>query len=441
MAKHSAYEVSKRVFKEHYVPVDMNYVGNSDTEYLVGHKGRTTDLYDFGGMWKGAIEGDVTENFDYRASIDLIFLAIFVSKARENGDDDLADKAVTMVNYSVNKLDEKINDIVDQVSWSDGLHTFYLIRATAIITYYMRKELSSETRKKVRNLRMKSINRSMELYETSKWGGIKVKKIVQDKIMGTDNPAGGDVQPGTVINVLSVLASGLALNSYLVGYLTEDYDSPTDNKYRYDLSEIGTYLMKSCYEKDGMAQCNYGSSEPNRGEYAITGYSSWVASNLSLIAHGTIFVDNPSEVPDSDFANHVPKMFKAFRYTQSKFGYTPDTFKGFGDNDYEYQQDDTYPKDVTAQLYNFAYYGEQKYIDWIDYVTKVNALGTGNDWKTNGTIIRDGEAVIEGVIRRDMDWMYQDTAQAFFTRGVESLAAGMMKEVMFNDSGVTNPYA
>jgi|GEM_PF-6350834 len=430
--KYSAFEVSKRVFYEHY-----EKKGTAE-----GQRGRIEELFD------GEMKADAKHGikFDYRPSIDLMFLAALDNEARKAGDTQLATKVQNLVESTVDKFYTKMftESLPEKTTWGNAGNIFYPIKAMVFIKFFMNgSKKGTPMMKKVDEIRMKCIRRSMELYKTSIWKGQQVgtiQEIVKAKKPFTPTSGSGNIQAATVLNAVSQLSGPLALNSYLVGNQLESFTVPTDYSLREDIADMGNYLYEMCFGNATRRQCNYGGVPDtiNRAEYVISGYSAWVAGGLAQTGHGTVYPNNFWERPASAFLTRVPQFFKGFQDCFNVFGFLPDTTRAFGEDKWHTTQKDhiLYPPDTTPYMYTLAYYGDQSMIDWIDYKTMRNGLkDPARKFADNGIDIVPGEAIIEAVIRRDLKdpTLRAKTGQAFTTRGIEGLAAGMFKRLSFND--------
>jgi len=115
-----------------------------------------------------------------------------------------------------------IGTYAEETIWRTCADVFYPIRAMSFITYFMHdSKKGTPMMVKVDQIRMTYIRRSVQLYETTVNAYLDkriMKTLVKDQLKFKPSNGSGYIQPAAVLNALSLLSSGLALNSYLVGH-------------------------------------------------------------------------------------------------------------------------------------------------------------------------------------------------------------------------------
>jgi len=374
----TSYEVSKIILNDVYI--GKNHVQNSRLK-----------------------ESHSTAN-DFKLAVDIIFLSVLTNKAKDANDTDTYNKALSELNKAIGYLNSKVS--TDEAKYKDVYNhpgTPIIFQASIMVKKFNMDYLTETRKSQIEYLYNSTKAWCVSAYnsQTNK-NGKTVRYNVENMIADVGLPNRGVI----ALNSLALNGGAFALDSLFF------HDGlPATYPYRNDISNMGNYIKFFGFGDSTKGRLSYigagdAVNDATKRVYVDTGYLSWHALGLTLMAHGTTHAPIESR-PSSILQTEAELINKGFKTVYDILDYIPQKWKEFGLS--------PYGADVREYLYTLAVTGDQSTVDWIDSIQTTS--GNGIPKVARIAIIDENQG---------------DTGEADFHRIVHALAFGMLKNVNFS---------
>lgn len=361
----SAFDASKIVFNEHFI-------GNNH------------------------LETDHSTSHYMRLGIDMAFLSVYTSQAKNKGDSTYS-SALTNLNQSINTLYDNV--YANSTNYANNAFqdpgTANILIAAILVKKFNMNDLTPNQQTKVNYLYNNTKTWLNNTYNNKNVNN--TNQTFRQVIESQTTNANGDAP--FALNILALYGSALALDSDFL-FKKFGVNNPTDYPFRNNIANIGNYIKAVNFGNYGLQGrlSNVGSTR----DYVDVGYVTWHAKGLALMAHGTVYTQYFSIRPSSLFMTEAEAISTGLQTVRTLHGYMPQEFYSFG-------TPVKLATNASQWLYSLSWIGKQDTLNWIDNINRPTGSYSG--------------PVIAYTARQNTQALH---------RAVEGLTGSMLKGLSFN---------